>query len=481
MKNIINQHKHYFPTFFLVSILYSQWDVQYDSHLITTATMSAKVTNVGMLDWQHSNGSAIRWLNGDEEIIFAHGLWINGMMNDTLIGTTPLWIADYSEGPIIDGQAATLIQPEDSSMYRVYHIDQSSNIGDPDYDDWPVQWGAPHYSDGSPLVIGDQTTFMVYNDAHPGEDYRGWPYSGPTYLEIHETIWDYGISPGFENVLFFRYQIYNRGNYDILDAAISLWLDVDLYDATWNLGGYNPNGNFMYNYFSGIETGILPRACTYMMLQGPVVPDPDSTAIFFGHIVPDSRNLQTTSGMYVLSDSYPESDTLMYLPNTMEELRFISLGLMVNGQPIIHPITQDTTTFTFDGDPVNGEGWIFNGYNDTGGSEGEAGFITSTGNFDLLSGDSTEIIYALITAADTTYQSALVNLEDQTVQLQSWYNNTNPLSIIDENDPLNPGQINIIKAYPNPFNMVRPLVIILCSNSCYKSTIYIKHINLSNS
>ena len=293
--------------------------------------MSAKVTNVGMLDWQHSNGSAIRWLNGDEEIIFAHGLWINGMMNDTLIGTTPLWIADYSEGPIIDGQAATLIQPEDSSMYRVYHIDQSSNIGDPDYDDWPVQWGAPHYSDGSPLVIGDQTTFMVYNDAHPGEDYRGWPYSGPTYLEIHETIWDYGISPGFENVLFFRYQIYNRGNYDILDAAISLWLDVDLYDATWNLGGYNPNGNFMYNYFSGIETGILPRACTYMMLQGPVVPDPDSTAIFFGHIVPDSRNLQTTSGMYVLSDSYPESDTLMYLPNTMEELRFISLGLMVNG------------------------------------------------------------------------------------------------------------------------------------------------------
>ena len=74
------------------------------------------------------------------------------------------------------------------------------------------------------------------------------------------------------------------------------------------------------------------------------------------------------------------------------------------------------------------------------------------GNFDLLSGDSTEIIYALITAADTTYQSALVNLEDQTVQLQSWYNNTNPLSIIDENDPLNPGQINIIKAYPNPFN-----------------------------
>ncbi len=452
MKIITNLNKPFFIIFSFVSILWPQWDVQYDSHLITTATMTAKITNIGMLDWQHSNGSAIRWMAGDEEIIFAHGLWINGIMNDSLIGTTSMWIPDFSEGPVIDGQAAILVQPEDSTLYRVYHIDQSSNTGDPDYDEWPVQWGAPHQFDGSPLVIGDQTTYMVYNDAHPGDDYRGWPYSDPTPLEIHETVWDYGNTAGLENVLFFRYRIYNRGNDDILDAAISFWVDVDIVNASRNLGGYNPNGNYMYNYYNGIQTGILPRACTYLMLQGPAVYEPDSTAIAFGHTIQDARNLLTTAGMYVLSDRYPVSDTLIYLPNTLEELRYISLGLMLNGQPIIHPLTHDTTTYTFDGDPATGEGWIFNGYNDNGGSEGEAGFITSTGNFDLIAGDSTEVIYALITVADTTFQSALMNLEDQAVQLRSWYDNTNPLSIKDNIESWNPEHFNIISAYPNPFN-----------------------------
>ena len=100
--------------------------------------MSIKLTNINALDWYSMGTTGITWLNGNHDIIFTHGIWLTGMIGDTLIGTTSGWGLDYSPGPIIDGQAAMIVQPEDSNTYRIYHIDQNSGPGDSDYDEWPV-------------------------------------------------------------------------------------------------------------------------------------------------------------------------------------------------------------------------------------------------------------------------------------------------------------------------------------------------------
>ena len=423
---------------------------EYDSRFITTATMSARITNIGALDWYTDGRAGIRWLEGDYDVEFTHGLWVTGIMNDNLIGTSSSWSIDFSPGPIIDGQAAMLANHENEHLYRVYNINRNSSPGDPDYDEWPVQWGAPHKTDGTPLVYGDQTTYMVYNDAHPGEDYRGWPESDPTPLEIHETVWDYGSNPGLENVIFFRYQVYNRNPEDITNAALTLWTDIDLEKyGGFEWGGYNVNGNYMFNYYYHDNIfGFFPRACAYVLLQGPVVPEPGQTAIAFGQELLDARNLNTTSGWYVYDDdARTNPDTLAYFPYDLEQLRNVSVGLMLNGEPIIHPISGDTTTYTYDGDPITGEGWLWNLVNIYGG----AGFITSSSIFELPAGDSTEAIFALIALPSDSFSTALTDLENQVQWLMQWWAD-NELTILAESDPNVPADFRLLNVYPNPFN-----------------------------
>lgn len=94
----------------------------YDVETVTTTTIYGAFTNIGRLDWH----TGIRWVEGDHWVEFQHGLWVTGLISDSLIGTTSGWAIDHSPGPIIDGQAAMLIHPEDSTKYRVYHIYSSS-------------------------------------------------------------------------------------------------------------------------------------------------------------------------------------------------------------------------------------------------------------------------------------------------------------------------------------------------------------------
>lgn len=430
-------------------LLYAQ-SVPYDTMGINTATMHAQLTNVGSLDWRPFNKPGIYWLgyNGsvwERSVEFDHGLWLSGYQQDSLITTASCWDLEYSQGPIINGEAAMIAAPEDSTDYRIYHIDNASGPGDPDYDQWPIQWGAPHADDGSPTVIGQQTTFMIYNDAHPSPDLQGWPSSPANPIEIHETVWDYGTADSLSNVIFFRYHIYNRSSDDWQNFILGLWTDIDLAVAGSNRGGYNETGKymFMYNPINNIA-GLIPTACAYVLLQGPMVPSPGNTAHFFGKTVAGAENLPPTAG-WCIKD---ESDTFGQLgsyPADATEQRYIMEGRMPDGSPIINPLTGDTTTFTYNGNPITNEGW-----NWLMGGGGGAGFLTSSGPFDFLAGDSNEAIFALVAIADTTFESALTRLENQVVWLRSWWDNNWTVNI-EANRPL-PYQYTLYQNYPNPFN-----------------------------
>ncbi len=431
------------------SLVASQ-SVPYDTLGISTATMRAQLTNVGALDWRSSNKPGLYWLgqNGsiwERSIEFDHGLWLSGYHQDTLITAASSWNLEYSQGPIINGAAAMIAAPEDSTTYRIYHIDNTSGPGDPDYDQWPVQWGAPHADDGSPTVIGQQTTFMIYNDAHPSPDLLGGPPSPANPIEIHETVWDYGNADSLSNVIFYRYHIYNRSSDDWQNFILGLWTDIDLDPFLPNLGGYNEMGKYMFMYspVNNLE-GLKPRACAYVLLQGPMVPSPGNTARFFGNTISGAKNLPPTAGWCIHDDS-DTFGNLGSFPANAEEQRYIMEGRMPDGSPIINPLSGDTTTFTYNGNPVTNEGWNWL----TGGGGG-AGFLTSTGPFDFMAGDSNEVVFALVAVADTTFESALTHLETQVLWLRSWWEDHWNVSVM-ENMPL-PRQYTLYQNYPNPFN-----------------------------
>lgn len=134
------------------------------------------------------------------------------------------------------------------------------------------------------------------------------------------------------------------------------------------------------------------------------------------------------------------------MPYALTEMRNVTLGLKRNGDSIINPVTGMTTTFTYDGDPVSGAGWIDTTYNGGG-----AGFITSSGPFKLSVGDSTEAIFAFLAVTDTIYKNAIISLEEEVRYLRTWWANQNQQSI-------NPGKntyhkhFKLYPTYPNPFN-----------------------------
>ncbi|MBL7013779.1 MAG: T9SS type A sorting domain-containing protein [Candidatus Marinimicrobia bacterium] len=425
----------------------------FDSKTISTNTMSINLTNVNSLNW-FIEGSyiGVEWLSGNNYLVFTHGLWLTGMADDSLIGTTSSWGLAYSPGPIIDGQAAMIAQPNDSTEYRIYHIDQNSGPGDSDYDEWPVHWGAPSNPDGSPKIYGDQTAFMIYNDAHPSVELRGLPESDATPIEIHETVWSYDENVNLavlDQTIFFRYQLFNRGSTDINEASLALWTDLDIYHASANWGGYNTNGNYAYNYlYQDGYDGYIPRAIAYVLLQGPLAEQNGETGIAFGHQYSDKTNLGTTASWFIVDDSPPvgDGDILGVFPDELEQLRNITLGLMPNGDPIVHPITGEITPYTHDGNPATGEGWLW-----AGGAGGGAGFVSSSSNYDLFSGDSTEAIYAMVVALGDSFSDALVNLENQVMDLRDWWEE-NQLDIYDENYEQIPDSFELLNAYPNPFN-----------------------------
>lgn len=418
----------------------------FDVLVTYTSTMKVSLTNYGTLDYL--NYYPLVWTADSTEIEFNHGLWVTGFRNDILIGITSSWVYDMSPGPILDGQAAMIIQPEDSASWRVFQINSTSGPGDPDYDEWPVGLGAPHYSDGTPKLYGEQTTYMVYNDANPTLEYSGYPESDtPTPIEIHETVWDYGETTGLTNVIFYRYQLYNRGPDDIYDVSVGYWSDMDLYEPWRNPGGYNSAGDYSYIYYSGSHGGYFPRAAACMQIQGPLVEAPGESGFAFGQAVQNAANLATTASYYIRDDyGNTAGNVVGFFPINMEQGRNVSLGLLPNGDPIINPITGDTSTFTYDGNPVTGEGWLSDPWNDGG-----AGFVTTSLGFELPAGDSAEVIYALIVVPSDSTNLALTDLENQAVWLRTWWEDNRLEISSGDVEPL-PAEFRLVSAFPNPFN-----------------------------
>jgi len=461
---------------FTISFSVFAQNAPYNPKIMKTGKMKIHLTNVGILDWWcYGTGElAICWTHNNYPIVFTHGPYLTGIIGDSIIGNSSEYDITWSPGPMIDGHAAMQVAPEDSLLYRVYGIQQNTDSTHLDYKEWPVQWGAPHYPDGTPKIFGDITYYTVYNDADTREEYRGLDIPcDPSPFEIHETIWGYlEESEWTGNILFFKYQIYNKGTEDIKNATFGMRTDIDIgYWVSLNWGGYDPNADYMYVYYHGNSgTGyVSPKACAYAILQGPCVDAADSTGFEFGKWHRNKRNLPTTFGWYIFNEStFTDPQYLATAPATLEEFRNIALGLKRDGNPIIHPLTGDTTSFTYDGDPISGEGWNWN----IDVSQGGVGFIIGCSPFDLPAGDSTEVILAVVVGEGYTGHEALVNLRKLVPRVQDLWKEQLPFNGIEEYTNQNIEGFTLFPNYPNPFNVSTTIPFNLSQTSQITISIY---------
>ncbi len=269
-----------------------------NSTTIDVNNLEMFVTNQGSFAWDlESSGGppGLFFPKGSENtVVFASGLWFGSTVNDDVRVTVAEYDFEYQPGRIYpDG---TWDDPADSRL-RVYKIDRGDSTSS-DYLEWPGGDGAPVEEDGTPLVLGDQTLWTVYNDADPAIHSNSAGNSDPQGIEIQQTTFGFNRRGALGNMVFLKFKIINRGSETLENCYASVWSDPDLggfdddlvgCDTTLSLG-------FCYNEDNDDELyASRPPAVGYDFFQGPIVPSPGDTAYVSGTAIPDYRNLPLTS------------------------------------------------------------------------------------------------------------------------------------------------------------------------------------------
>lgn len=431
----------------------------YDYKIIDTSNVYGGFYNVGLTDYPHY----ISWRLIDPAIItFGYGLHVIGKINDYPHLAISQWRSAYSPGPIINGQAAMLIHPEDSLRYRIYKLSKGDDNSNPDYAEWPIDFGAPVNELGYPLIYGDQTLWTTYNSMDSTTEYRtlwnGQRDSLPIMpIEVQQLIYSRsGYSSDYENIfsntMFFEFKILNKGIQTIDSTFIGFWTDIDFCNANSNPPAVDTTLQTGYCWTNSDLVCDTPPAIGYTLLYGPLQESQGDTAYFGSQRMANYKNSRMSSFYPVAQDAHPYFDAYY----TLEGAWNIARGLYENEEPIINPLTNQITKFPLDGDPVTNEGWVWtNNY-----TNGEAGFYIFTGPFTLAPNDSQWIMLALAPALgrDNLESILLMRKKIQTLRnipYDSLAFGSSPIFITSVDEPNSitiPGEFNLHQNYPNPFN-----------------------------
>jgi len=426
------------------------------------------VNNIRLVTSNVGNCDGARWLSLNpvygETIIFDHGPWLVGKVNGVpILSIIQWWNAwNYSPGPIINGQAAMLIHPEDSIKYRAYKITQGDDDTNPDFAEWPVEYGAPVKPNGDPLIKGYQTIWSVYNSLDTAATIFSGLWNGPltSYpIEIHQTVF---AKNGFEsdsgnifsNVVFLEWGIINRSNATIDSAYFGFWTDIDFGTVTYNNPGVDTlrQLGYCWDEVESIYDSLFP-AVGYVLLYGPAVPSSGSTATFKGRSLANHTNLQLNAFRGIGDDSIWNMPLIAPV-HSMLESQYVAKGLQADGNPIINPFTNQVTTFPFSGDPVTGEGWIYDLS-----TSGGAGFVFFSGPFTMAPADTQWAMIAVVPGLGTDRLNSITQMRRKAEILRSLpYDSlafgtlSYPITDVEYEGTPAVASFKLEQNYPNPFN-----------------------------
>ncbi|MCX6174475.1 MAG: T9SS type A sorting domain-containing protein [Ignavibacteriales bacterium] len=442
------------------NITYKRLDIN-NIHLYLQNIGNLKyVDGVGGGYW-NSLPSVERW---DSVIVFDQGPWVIGKIkNKVYVGMVQWWDVPssiFSPGPIINNKPAMYTAPQDSMRYRCYKISRGDNASNPDYSNWPVDFGAPVNSNGSPKLYGDQTIWTVYNALDSTRSYREYWNTHLDSLpvmpvEIQQTVFARKGNLNdeadiFSNIVFEEWTIINKGNETIDSTYFSLWTDIDLWlNSAYNIPQVDTSLGLGYLWSNNSQTPQLTAG--YALLYGPSVSSNGDRAVYKGRLKNNFKNLDMSSFHSIFGDA--AVGNLGEPAFTRQKAWNIARGYYPDGTVKIDSTTGKKTKYTFSGDPVTNSGWIRKEY--TGGG---AGFNMFSGPFTLAPNDTQWVMVALVPALGKDYKESITRLRKKVALLKSLpydslaFGKTPLVVDVKENQGVIPNSFMLYQNYPNPFN-----------------------------
>ena len=418
------------------------------------------INNRGYLFDLITGGLGAYWTRGADTgyqntIVWDQGPWIIGKVKGIPSAAMALWQGSYAPGPIIGGQPALLVRPQDSSRYHPYKISYNTSTTDSDFIAWPTDLGAPSDGHGNPQLLGDQMVWSIYNGADTTalpEDYRVTNTQFPHLpVEVQQSFFARRSTVPNDtsllaNTTFMEWTFINKGSAPIESCYVGFWSDIDFENPDDNVPGVDTT--FQLGYCWAPDTGETKQAVGYEMLYGPVTPSPGHFATFRGRQISGYQNMRLSSFRGIMNDY---GHDFIAAPNTIAECWNVARGYDQAGETIIDSVTKLPTTFPYSGDPVTGSGWIYS----LKWRKGSAGILMFSGPFDLAVGDTQWMLIALIPAdgGDRLSSISLLRQYAQRLSMMTYDDIAHPtvLSIGPEASP-RPSTFALFPNYPNPFN-----------------------------
>jgi hypothetical protein len=325
---------------------------------------------------------------------------------------------------------------------------------------WNGTWDP---NEDMPALIGDETSWCVYNDAQPKEK-RRWNTVDPLGIEIKQTLFATN-HPDLEEVLFIKYSLLNTGLVnDVMDSVyFGVWEDADLGDHTDDVIGCDTllNSGYTYNNTPDSRYGDNCPAFFTTVLQGPVYltgESSDTAKINYGillgsEIISGAKNLELTSHVFHIG-----GDPNLQDPGTKFAARNYLEGKDRLGNfpdPCTFPYcevkggvncNEVDPHFWASGDPVTDVGWISVVNEDIGN-------LISTGLFRLEKDKPQEIIIAYVLGRGTDYFNSITVARENVRRAIDEYKSNFASMTYTPPPPANPVTDYILyHNYPNPFN-----------------------------
>lgn len=378
------------------------------------------VTSNAGFEWPKGSGITAR---------YASGLWLGaqvGNNNDTLIA-----MAEYSY-EYLPGYTDNNGNPQgkDDAVYNVYKL--TAGLNDANRTGWPnallgnSNQNAPVYLDSTvnphvyrPLDMGTQTLYYVYTDSYQSAHSNRAGSTHPLHADVQQVNFAFDVNGPLGQIAFTQFTIINRGAQPWKKTYLTAWTDDDDGFANDDKVGCDTvlNLGFTYNgapidplYGSG------PPAVGFVFLRGAIVPGlaTDSASICEGPNVVwlhGKRQLGLTVFNWYANGNPVNGDPRIYY----ETYRLIK-GLTRDGVGLYNPVTHDTTTFIYSGDPVLGTGWVQS-------SSDDQRFLQSTGPFDMNPGDTQVVTIGQVIARGSSNIQSVGVLRTYTGLVQRIYNN----------------------------------------------------------
>ena len=324
----------------------------------------------------------------DKQCVYAGGIWIGCKVSGAVRVTAGSFTQEYTPGPITeDGSWHDVNDPMDYT-YKIVKGDTTSE----DYRNWPADLGAPVDENEKPLLIGDQTLWCVYNDADPEVHIADEGRTDPLGVEIQQTTFAFDWKGALGNVVFIKFLIINKRDNTLDSTYVAVWCDPDVGGASDDYVGCDTDLSLGYAYNATNQDNVYggtPPAVGYDFFKGP--------------IGDDGEELPMTSFNMYINATDPRA--------TLESYNYMR-GLDLHGAAVTNPITDQTTKYMLDGDPVANTGWLDS-------DPADRRFMVNSGPFTMEPGDTQEVVVGIVVGQgnDRLGSVSVMKFYDQTAQV----------------------------------------------------------------